>query len=381
VALETRPGERRVAATPETTKKLVAAGIEVVVERGAGLNADVDDDAFVAAGATIADRDAVWACDVVAKVAPPTHQEATRLAAGATVVSFAYPDESAEAITEIAARGASLVGMEFVPRTARAQKMDALSSTANLAGYRAVLEAAHYFGRFFPMLMTAAGTVPPAHVLVIGAGVAGLSAIATAKRLGAVVRAFDTRPAVKDQVKSLGARFLDIEVDAHAEDAGGYAREASAAALAKEREVLARSCRECDIVITTALVAGRTAPVLITAEMVRSMKRGSVIVDLAAQRGGNCELTVADQVVESDGVTIIGHTNLASRMAADASRLYARNVLALSLHLKGKGERFDLASEDDIVRGVVLVRDGERVHAAVKPAPVAENPAPEAVHG
>lgn len=377
VPREVRAGERRVAATPETAKKLVAAGFGVVVESGAGLGSAIDDAAFQAAGATIGSIDDVWSSDIVTKVAPATPEEAARLREGAMLIGFAWPDDHPDVVGILQDRRASLVALELVPRIARAQKMDVLSSMANIAGYRAIIEASQHFGRFFPMLMTAAGSVPPAHVLVIGAGVAGLSAISTAKRLGAVVRAFDTRPAVKDQVKSVGARFLELELE-HAEDERGYAKEASAEFLRKEMDLLHRNSRECDIVVTTALVAGKKAPLLITEEMVRDMKRGSVIVDLAAQRGGNCALTRADEVVEVNGVTILGHTNLPSRMAIDASRLYARNLLALLLHLKGKGkDALDVDKNDEIVKGVLLLDQGAPVHPALAARPQVA----EATHG
>lgn len=367
VPRETEPGERRVAVTPETVKKLAKKGFEVVVEPGAGLGSDLEDRLYTEAGAILASAEEVWALPVVCKVAPPSVAEARLLARGATLVGHGWPGDHPDVVQVVAERGASWVAVEFVPRIARAQRMDVLSSMANLAGYKAVLDATSHYGRFLPMLMTAAGTVPPSHVLVIGAGVAGLSAIATAKRLGAVVRAFDTRKAVADQVKSLGARFLEMPDLEDAEDASGYAKGLSEAFIEKEMELLGKHTHECDIVVTTALIGGKTAPTLITEDMVKNMRRGSVIVDLAAPRGGNCELCVPGEVVERHGVTIIGYTNFPSRMARDASRLYARNLLSLLTHLKSKDDdtlSFDF--DDEITRGVTLLHDGERVHAAVQ---------------
>lgn len=356
VPRETRPGERRVAATPETVRKYIDKGHRVRVEAGAGAGAFHADADFAAAGAEIVPGDAAWGAALVLKVACPTREEAARLADGAHLLGLLYLGDDPELADLLRARHVTALAMEAVPRIARAQKMDALSSMANIAGYRAVLEAANVYPRYFPLLMTAAGTVPPANVLVIGAGVAGLSAIATAKRLGAVVRAFDTRPAVRDQVKSLGGEFLALDVAHHdAEDAGGYAKEASEEVLRKERELLVAACKQADIVVTTALVAGKRAPLLIDAATVAGMRPGSVIVDLAAERGGNCALTEAGQAVVSGGVTILGYTDLTSRMPVDSSRLYARNVLNLVLQLHGKaGYGIDLA--DEIARAVAVIR-------------------------
>ena len=353
---ETRSDETRVAATPDVVRKYVERGAEVVVETGAGSRATFDDESYRSAGAAIADGSTAWSADVVLKVQPPTAPEADRLASGATIVSFLYPESDPEAFAALERKGVTAVALESVPRIARAQKMDALSSTANLAGYKAVLEAANAFGRFFPLLMTAAGTIPPAHVLVIGAGVAGLSAIVTAKRLGAVVRAFDPRPAVKEQVQSLGARFLDLPLEA-GETAGGYAAAQSEEFLRMERELLAAQMDEVDIVITTALIRGRPAPILITDEMLAAMKPGSVVVDLAVEQGGNCEGSRRDEVVNVHGVTLIGWSNLAARVPVHASTLYARNVQHLVNHLwKDAGLEFDF--EDEIVSGATILHRG-----------------------
>lgn len=358
IAKETAPDERRVAAVPETVRKITAKGADVLVEPGAGAAASYPDAAYEEVGARIAPADEVWSADVVLKVAPPTAEEARRLRSGAVLVSFLDPDTDPEAFKALVGTGASAFAMQSIPRIARAQKMDALSAMANLGGYKAVLEAANVFGRFFPLLMTAAGTVTPAHVLVVGAGVAGLSAIATARRLGAVVRAFDPRPPVREQVESLGARFIELEIEAVEETAGGYAAAQSEAFLEKERELLAGHVTDVDVVITTAAIPGQPAPVLITEEMVRSMKPGSVIVDLVAERGGNCALTVPGDVHRQDGVTVIGYTDFPSRMAEQASQLYARTVWNLLSHLWGEdGIRVDL--EDEIVDATAIVHGGE----------------------
>lgn len=363
VRRETAPRERRVAVTPETASKMCGWG-EIVVEPDAGKAAAFPDSAYTAAGAVIGDP---WACDVVVTVASPTLDDAARIGVGALLIGYADADERPDVVEALAAKGVDWVGVEHVPRIARAQKMDVLSATANLAGYRAVLEATAVFPRFIPMLMTAAGTITPAQVFVVGAGVAGLSAIATAKRLGAVVRAFDTRAAVKDQVKSLGARFVEVDAGGDAEDKSGYAKALAGDAESRVKEALDKTARSSDIVITTALIGGRIAPRLIEAETVAAMKPGSVVVDLAAARGGNCALTRADEhVVTDNGVHILGYTDLASRMPTDASRLYARAVFQLLALLRGKGDGpWDLDADDEVVRGVTLLRKGRRAHKAV----------------
>ncbi|MGH7573104.1 MAG: Re/Si-specific NAD(P)(+) transhydrogenase subunit alpha [Gemmatimonadota bacterium] len=358
VPRETAPDERRVAAVPDTVRKITERGADVLVEAGAGAAASHSDAAYEGAGARIAPGDEVWAADVVLKVAPPTADEARRLRSGAVLVSFLDSDAEGQAFRALVDSGATALAMQSIPRIARAQKMDALSAMANLAGYKAVLEAANAYGRYFPLLMTAAGTVTPAHVLVIGAGVAGLSAIATARRLGAVVRAFDPRPPVREQVESLGARFIELDIGAIEETTGGYAAAQSEAFLEKERELLAGHVADVDVVVTTAAIPGQAAPVLITEEMARAMKPGSVIVDLAAERGGNCALTVPGDVRRENGLTVIGHTNFASRMAEQASLLYARTVWNLLSHLWGEnGVKIDL--EDEIVTAAALVHAGQ----------------------
>jgi NAD(P) transhydrogenase subunit alpha len=355
---ETAPDERRVAAVPETVRKITGKGADVLVEAGAGAAASYSDAAFEDAGARIAPVAEVWSAEVVLKVASPTAQEVRGLRPDSVLISFLDPDGDPEAFRALVDSGATALAMQALPRIARAQKMDALSAMANLAGYKAVLEAANAYGRFFPLLMTAAGTVTPAHVLVIGAGVAGLSAIATARRLGAVVRAFDPRPPVREQVESLGARFIEIEIEAVGETAGGYAAAQSEAFLEKERELLAGHVADVDVVITTAAIPGQAAPILITEEMARTMKPGSVIVDLAAERGGNCALTRPGDLHLENGLTVIGYTDFASRMAEQASLLYARTVWNLLSHLwSDDGPKIDLA--DEIVTAAALVHAGE----------------------
>ena len=362
VVRETRSDERRVAATPETVKKLRDKGHELLVEAGAGVASSIPDADYASAGATVVSGDVAWGADMVLKVQRPLPKadghEADRLAKGAIVVSFVYPGGDDDLNRILAEKGATILAMEAVPRISRAQNMDALSSMANIAGYRAVLEAAYLFPRYLPLLMTAAGRIPPAQVLVVGAGVAGLSAIATAKRLGAVVKAFDTRPAVKDQVKSVGGEFLQIELEANAEDKGGYAKAASAEQTEKIKKLLHETGVQSDIIITTALVGGRTAPRLIEAETVRAMKPGSVVVDLAVEGGGNCALTERGAAIQVNGVWVLGYTNLAGRMPFDASRLYARNILNLLMHFHGK-EGFKLDMNDEITGAVALTHQGQ----------------------
>jgi NAD(P) transhydrogenase subunit alpha len=342
VPRETRPDERRVAATPETVHKLVGRGHTLVVEAGAGLSSSIGDDSYRTAGARLADADTVYAeSELLLKVQRPRplpdgRHEADQVRDGASVVCLFYGNEDPDAIARLRARNATVLAMEAVPRIARAQSMDALSSMANIAGYRAVLEAASHFPRFMPMLMTAAGTVPPAQVLVIGVGVAGLSAIATARRLGAQVKAFDVRAAVQDQIRSVGAEPIPFEMPADTEDKGGYAKAASDELLRREQALFESLAPSVDIVITTALIGGKIAPPLFTEAAVRAMRPGSVVVDLSAEQGGNCTLTRAGEVVTVNGVTILGHTNLSSRMPNDASRLYARNILNLLVHMHTK---------------------------------------------
>ena len=353
VPRERRPGETRVAATPETVKRMVKEKLEVVVERGAGAHAHLADEAYAAAGARLADE-APWGdADVVLKVAPPLAEEAARVKRGALVIGLLAPHRFPELATALNERGASALALELLPRITRAQGMDALSSQASIAGYKAVLLAANRLGRYFPLLMTAAGTIPPARVVIMGAGVAGLQAVATAKRLGAVVEVSDIRAAVKEQVESLGGRFIELPASESGEGAGGYAREMSAEFLNRQREIVARHVAAADAVITTALVPGKRAPVLVSRAMVESMHPGTVIVDLAAAEGGNCELSRPDEEVVHGEVTILAPTNLAAMMAADASTIYSRNVLALLLHVLRDGQ-VALDPADEIV-GAALV--------------------------
>ena len=364
VPREIAPGERRVALTPEATAALVKSGVELLVESGAGEGAFHPDAAFEKAGARIVPGAAALygQADIVLKVQKPALAEVERLREGSVLVSFLQALTSPDLVRQLAARRITSFGMEGIPRISRAQKMDALSSQANIAGYKAVLIAAESLPKFFPMLMTAAGTVFAARALVIGAGVAGLQAIATARRLGAQVWGYDVRPIVKEQVESLGAKFLEF---ADAEDKGGYAKALSADASRRQQEMLGEKTKEFDLVITTALVPGRPAPRLVTKETVAGMRAGSVIVDLAAEAGGNCELTEPDQVVVRHGVTIHGPTNLPATMPVHASQLYARNVTEL-LHEFVKNGAVALDFADEIVKGACVTHGGEVVNDAVK---------------
>jgi NAD(P) transhydrogenase subunit alpha len=390
VPKETRAGERRVAATPETIGRLKKLGFDVVIEHDAGAGASFYDDDYRNAGATVVDdvRD-VWAAEIILKVQPPEQHaalgvhEADLLQPGATLISFLWPGKNRELVDRIAARKASAIAIDQVPRITRAQKMDALSSMANIAGYRAVIEAASFYGRFFTGQMTAAGRVPPAKMLVIGAGVAGLAAIGAARGLGAIVRAFDTRAAVRDQVKSMGAEFLELNVEEEGEGGGGYAKEMSPAFIAAEMALFAAQAKDVDIIITTALIPNRPAPVLITEEMVKSMKKGSVIVDLAAENGGNCALTQPGSVVARYGVHIIGYIDLPSRLAPTASVLYGNN-LAYLLDDLGGAANFHINLDDEVVRNSLIVHEGTVVWPPPKkdpppaPAKAAVAPTPPA---
>jgi H+-translocating NAD(P) transhydrogenase subunit alpha len=368
---ERRAGEARVAATSDTVKKLKALGFEVSVEAGAGAGARISDQDYLSAGATIA-PDAATAlkdADVVLKVRGPDANEIAGMKKGAVLVALLAPHTEKDNIEKIAAQGVTAFAMEFIPRISRAQAMDVLSSQANLAGYKAVIDAAAVFGRAMPMMMTAAGTIAPARVFIMGVGVAGLQAIATARRLGAIVSATDVRPATKEQVESLGATFVAVIDDEfkQAETAGGYAKEMSKEYQAKQAALVAETIKKQDIVITTALIPGRKAPVLVTAEMVGTMKPGSIIVDLAAEQGGNCPLTKPDEVIEVNGVTIMGYTNLPSRLAVDTSSLYARNLLNfVTLIVDKKAGALALNWDDEILKGAGLTRDGAVIHPAVK---------------
>jgi NAD(P) transhydrogenase subunit alpha len=369
------PDEPRVAVSPETVKKLSALGAKVRVEAGAGARSRFSDEALRAAGAEIAASaaDALSGADILLKVRRPSPDEIRQLKPGAIVAAILDPYDRA-AIEPLAATGANLFSMEFMPRISRAQSMDVLSSQANLAGYKAVVDAASLFGQALPMMMTAAGTVPAAKVFIMGVGVAGLQAIATARRLGAVVSATDVRPATKEQVASLGAKFVAVEDEEfkQAQTAAGYAKPMSAEYQAKQAELIANHIKAQDIVITTALIPGRPAPRLITRAMVESMKPGSVIVDLAAERGGNCEATVPGQTVEVSGVRIVGPLNLAASVAGNASSLYAKNLLAfLELFFDKKDKSLKVNWDDEIVKGTLVAKDGQIVHPSLAPQPAA----------
>jgi NAD(P) transhydrogenase subunit alpha len=354
VPKETADGERRVALVPEVVRKLVAKGIDVVVEPGAGAAALIPDELFTEAGATTGEP---WATDVIVKVAPPSEQEISKLGDGSILIGFLAPLTSPETTQALAAAKATAFAMESVPRISRAQSMDALSSQSNVAGYRAALLGAQHMGRFYPMLMTAAGTIPPAKVLVLGAGVAGLQALATARRLGAQTTGYDVRPEVGEQVQSLGAQFLDLGVEASGE--GGYARELTDEERAQQQQALTDAIKGFDVVITTALVPGRAAPKLVTAEAVEGMKAGSVIIDLAGESGGNCELTEPGQTVVKHDVTIVSPLNLPASMPEHASQLYARNVLALLELFLYEDVALKLDFDYEIVAGACVVRAGE----------------------
>ena len=371
VTKERRAGETRVAVTPDAARKLIALGFEVVVETGAGLAAAAPDADYEAAGARIVkDADAALkAADVVLKVRGPSDEEIAQLKPGAVVVGLFNPHQDKALLKALTDQGATVFAMEFVPRITRAQVMDALSSQANLAGYRAVIEAAEAYGRALPMMMTAAGTIAPAKVFVMGAGVAGLQAIATARRLGAVVTATDVRPAAKEQVESLGAKFVAVEDEEFkaAETAAGYAKEMSPEYQAKQAALVAEHIRKQDIVVTTALIPGRPAPKLVSAEHVASMKPGSVLVDLAVEQGGNVAGARADEVVDAGGVKIVGISNLAGRIAADASALYARNLTAFAgLLIKDGALAPDL--EDEILKAALVATGGAVTHPSLKAA-------------
>ncbi|MFJ4259647.1 Re/Si-specific NAD(P)(+) transhydrogenase subunit alpha [Pseudomonas monteilii] len=365
VPSETAHGETRVAVTPDTVKRLVSAGHQVVVQRGCGLKASITDSAFETAGAKIGEASDAFGADVVLKVVAPTDSETGQMNAGSVLIGMLNPFND-ELIRKMAERGITAFALEAAPRTSRAQSLDVLSSQANIAGYKAVLLAAHHYPRFMPMLMTAAGTVKAARVLILGAGVAGLQAIATAKRLGAVIEASDVRPAVKEQIESLGAKFIDVpyETDEErecAEGVGGYARPMPASWMQRQAQAVHERAKQADIVITTALIPGRKAPTLLSAETVAQMKPGSVVIDLAAAQGGNCPLTVADQVVQENGVTIVGPTNLPAQVGADASALYARNLLDFMKLLFDKDGALVINLDDDIVAACLMCRDGQVV--------------------
>jgi NAD(P) transhydrogenase subunit alpha len=383
VVKESRPGEHRVAIVPEVAARLAKTGVEVVIESGAGHEARFPDEAYTAAGASVVTdaASALSGAAIVARVQPPTLEEVAALPEGVSLISFLQPVASSEVVSALAGRRATVYSLDLLPRISRAQSMDALSSQATVSGYRAGLSAAEHLAKFFPMFMTAAGTVPPAKVLVMGAGVAGLQAIATARRLGAVVRAYDVRAAAREEVQSLGAKFVDLGLETR-DGSGGYAREQSPEELARQQELLAAEVAASDVVITTAQIPGRQAPVLVTAAMVEAMSEGSVIVDMAADSGGNCELSVAGQDVVVGGVTVVGLTNPPASMPTHASFLYARNIANFCALLVKDGA---LAPDvtDEIVAGTCVVRDGVVVHGPTAealgltpPAPATAGPPP-----
>ena len=389
VPKEIHAGERRVATTPDVAAQLIKLGFTVAVEKGAGAAASYSDGAYEQAGCELASASDLWSgSDIILKVRAPEAGEADQLRADQTLISFLWPGQNPELLKTLTSSGATVMAMDSVPRISRAQKMDALSSMANIAGYRAVVEAAQHFGRFFTGQITAAGKVPPAKVMVIGAGVAGLAAIGAAKSMGAIVRAFDTRPEVKEQVESMDAEFLmlEFEDDEDGSGEGGYAKTMSKEFIEAEMALFAEQAKEVDIIITTALIPGRPAPELITAEMVHSMKNGSVIVDLAAEQGGNCELTEADTIVTTEnGVSIIGYTDLPSRLAAQSSQLYATNLRHLLTDMTPeKDGNIVVNFDDEVVRGATVCKGGEttwpppapKLSAAPKKA--APEPAPAA---
>jgi NAD(P) transhydrogenase subunit alpha len=367
IPAEIHPGEKRVAASPEIVRKLIGAGFEVVIESGAGSGASFNDDVFLEAGASIArDTAEAWGADIVVKVRPPEmngelgKHEVDLMREGAHLISFVWPAQNEDLLERFIARKVTALAMDSIPRISRAQKLDALSSMANIAGYRAVIEASNLFKRFFAGQITAAGKVEPAKVLVIGAGVAGLAAIGTAKSLGAIVRAFDTRPEVKDQIQSMDAEFLELDFEEDGTGEGGYARVMSKEFIEAEMALFARQACEVDIIITTALIPGKPAPKLITRGMVQSMRSGSVIVDLAAEQGGNCEATVPGKVVTRHGVHVVGYTDLPSRLASQSSQLYATNIYNLIMEMcPEKDGELVVDLEDEVIRGATVVNAGE----------------------
>jgi NAD(P) transhydrogenase subunit alpha len=367
VPREVTHGETRVAIVPETVKRLLAKKVDVVVEAGAGEGAYIADADYRTAGATLAGDSAslLATSDVVVRIHPPTREAIDALRTGSTLISLLYPLTNVDLVRALAARGVTAIAADMIPRTTLAQSMDVLSSQTTAAGYHAVLLGAAALPKFFPMLMTAAGTIAPAKVLVLGAGVAGLQAIATARRLGAVVEAFDVRKAVKEQVQSLGAKFVEVEGVEDAQTQGGYAKEVTAEDQRRQAEVLRKHIAKSDVVVTTALVPGRRAPTLITAEMVKGMRAGSVIVDLAAEQGGNCELCQPGRTVVEHGVSIIGLTNLQAKVGVDASQMYSRNMEKLIVHLL-RDDHLTIDLAEEITQGCVITQGGEIVHPRVR---------------
>lgn len=369
-------GERRIAASPSSVSALIKLGFTVQVQKGAGTKASFTDQEYSDANAEVVTKNACWQSDIILKVNAPTLDEVESMNDGSTLLSFIAPAQSSELLEALRIKSITTLAMEMVPRMTRSQPMDALSSMANIAGYRAVIEASHHFGRFFTGQITAAGKMPPAKVMIIGAGVAGLAAIGTAGSLGAIVRAFDTRPEVKEQIESMGAEFLELDYE-EPEDTGsgdGYAKEMSKAFIDAEMALFAEQAKDVDIIITTAMIPGRPAPKLITTKMVESMRAGSVIVDLAAAGGGNCECTVVGKVVDTDGVKVIGYTDLVSRLPNQASQLYANNLVNLAkLLCKNKDGTFDIDFDDVIIRNMTVVKEDE---ITFPPPPIQVSAAP-----
>lgn len=380
---EIQDNENRVAATPDTVQKLIKLGYSIVIENGAGKNASFDDAAYTKAGAEIAERSDVWSSDIIMKVNPPTDDEIALLKDGATLASLIWPGQDEELMNKLSQRNINVLALDCVPRISRAQALDVLSSMANIGGYRAVVEAAHHFGRFFNGQITAAGKIPPAKVLVIGAGVAGLAALGAAGSMGAIVRAFDTRPEVKEQVESMGAEFLELDFspgeDEEQDSSDGYAKEMGQAFIDAEMALFMEQAREVDIIITTALIPGRPAPKLITEDMVKAMRPGSVVVDLAAQTGGNCECTEKDKAVVKHGVTLVGFTDMPSRLPTQSSQLYGTNLVnMLKLMTPEKDGNLVIDFDDDVVRGLTVLKEGK---ITWPPPPVKVSAAPAARPG
>lgn len=365
VLKETKVNERRVALSPEIVKLLIKKDFRIRIESGAGLGSNFADDDYRSAGADIVSKSEIFTTDVILKVNAPTQEEASQYKNGAISISLLYPYTQPELLDILNARQITSFAMDAVPRISRAQKMDALSSQANLAGYKAVIMGANTLGKIFPLMMTAAGTITPAKVLIFGAGVAGLQAIATAKRLGAVVEVSDVRPETKEQVESLGGRFLTVETTEDVKTEGGYAKEVSQEFLTKQQQLIKDKIKDADLVITTALVMGKKSPILVTEEMVKSMKAGSVIVDMAVESGGNCEISEFNKTVEKHHVTIIGESNIPSLLPINASQLYATNLSALLLHL-ASNEGFKWEMDEEITKGALITHKGELVHEFTK---------------
>lgn len=361
------PGENRVACVPDVASKLIKAGYQVQIEKDAGLNAGFTNEQYEKAGAKVIENvDQLYSnADLVLKVQKPSNDEIKKLKKGTLLISFIYALHYPEIAKTCAENGIDLIAMEMVPRTTLAQKMDALSSQMNLAGYKSVILAANHLGKIFPLMMTAAGTISPAKVVIMGAGVAGLQALGTAKRLGAVVEVSDIRSAVKEEVQSLGGKFIEVETTENMQDEGGYAKEASEEFLKKQKELIFKHITEADIVITTALVPGKKAPVLVTEEMVKNMKPGSVVLDMAVEFGGNCEVSEKGKTVKKHNVTIIGEPNLPSMVSTHASEMYSKNILSLIQHFSKDG-KLELKAEDEIVKGCLLTRNGEVINDRIK---------------